>query len=306
MNEVTAELDALVGEGKTPTGFEQIDMNFNLRMRAYIGICMPSMFAHMERRFSMMQLRRDGIAPVLFYVDFHNTNAPLAFARSLLTNHELKLRRSAGERGDRLILDSLTRIRGRRQGGGRDSLGYDPDADELVEAGSAHVLHVLTRPAAPPVERRVVAVPEALQGLREHAWTGDMPDIDSVLAVPEGFVEATGGPDCDRDDIWGLPNTDINQHVNVLEYLMGMENQTSRLLNAASLSLTAHRITRCRVLFRKPFFPGQRFILQARLFCKGDQTFVRGGFYGLDGAGQPEARPHVAASITGELVGAGA
>ncbi len=302
MNEATAALEALIGEGKTPTGFEQIDMNFNLRMRAYIGICMPSMFGHMEKRFSMMQLRQDGIAPVLFYVDFRNTNKPLAFARSLVTNHELRLRRSHGERGDRLILDSTTRIRGRRQGGGRGSLGYDPGADELVEAGSAHVLHVLTRPAAPPAERRVVKVPEPLEGLREHGWEGDLPDIGEVLAVPEGFVECPGGADCEREDVWGLPNTDINQHVNVLEYLMGMENQTTRLLHAASLPLTQHRITRCRVLFRKPFFPAQRFVLRARLYRHDQQTFVSGAFHALDQGGAVDERPHVVSSIAGELV----
>ena len=302
MNETTAELDALIGEGKTPTGFEQIDMNFNLRMRAYIGICMPSMFSHLEKRFSMMQLRRDGIAPVLFYVDFRSTNVPLAFARSLLTAHELRLRRSQDQRGGRLILDSVTRIRGRRQGGGHGSLGYDPDADELVDAGSAHVLHVLTRPAAAPEQRRVVAVPEPLQGLREHAWEGPLPDPESVREVPAGFVEVPVGPDCDHEDVWGLPNTDINQHVNVLEYLMGMENQTSRLLHAAALPLASHRISRCRVLFRKPFFPGQRYVLRARLYCKGSQTFVSGAFHGLDKAGELDKRAHLTASIEGELV----
>lgn len=303
MNEATtAALDVLAGEGKTPTGFEQIDMNFNLRMRAYIGICMPPMFAHMEKRFSMMQLRRDGIAPVLFYVDFRNTNAPLAFARSLLTRHELRLRRSRDARGDRLMLDSTTTIEGRRQAGGRDSLGYDPQAGELVAAGSAHVLHVLTRPAAPAAERRVEAVPEPLQGLCEHAWEESLPDAESVREVPAGFEKVAGDELCDYQDVWGLPNTDINQHVNVLEYLMGLENQTTRLLHAAALPVTAHRITRCRVLFRKPFFPGQRYRMQARLYCRERETFVRAAFHGVDEAGRIDQRPHVAASINGVLV----
>ncbi len=307
MNETTQALDALVGEGKTPTGFEQIDMNFNLRMRAFIGICMPPMFRHMEKRLSMMDLRQQGIAPILFYVDFRSTNAPLAFARSLLTRHEMRLKRSitdadnrpASAGRERLLLDSETRISGRRQAGGRDSLGYHPGADELVDAGSARVLHVLTRPTAPREQRQVIEVPGALSALVEHPHGEALPDVDSVRAVPANYKAVDSGAAGEFRDVWGLPQTDINQHVNVLEYLMGMENQTSRLLDGAGLSLPDHRLTRMQMLFRKPFFPGQRYAIQAGLYRHGDHTLVSGGFHGINAQGEVDAQPFVAGAVEG-------
>ncbi|HYW04953.1 MAG TPA: hypothetical protein VFA86_13525 [Gammaproteobacteria bacterium] len=313
MNDSSEMIDSLTGQAKVPTTFERLDMAFRLRIRGFVGICMPPMFADLERRFPMTGMRRVGIAPVLYFVDFRNTPAPLSFGRSLHTDFTLRLCRSHSDRDgrpvpagtgvERLMFESRTRIRGRLQPGGRANLGYATEDSELVEAGSARVLHVITRPAGPPEQRQVTTVPEALHGLREHAWAEPLPTVEALAEIPEGHEPVdTGGWETYRG-VWGMPNTDINQHVNVLEYIMGLENQYTRQLHAGGLAVKGHRITRARMLFRKPFFPAQPYVIRSQLYRHGPDTMMVGGFYLLGDDGKVAQRPSVFTAMEGVLAG---
>ncbi|HYW91533.1 MAG TPA: hypothetical protein VFA95_03555 [Gammaproteobacteria bacterium] len=311
MDEPGKMIDSLTGQAKVPTTFEQLDMAFRLRVRGFVDICMPPMFGELERRFPMTGMRRLGIAPVLYFVDFRNTSASLSFGRSLHVDFALRLYRShsdhegrpvsPGTGSERLMFESRTRIRGRRQSGGRANLGYATEDSELVEAGSARMLHVITRPAGPPEQRHVTTVPEALHGLREHALAEPLPTVEALAEVPDGYLPVdTGGWETYRG-VWGMPNTDINQHVNVLEYIMGLENQYTRQLHSGGLAVEGHQITRARMLFRKPFFPAQPYVIRSQLYRRGPDTLMVGGFYLLGDDGKVTQRPSVFAAMEGVL-----
>lgn len=301
-------IDALSGAGNVPSHFDHLDMTYRLRMRAFVGICMPPIFSGLEARLKMMSLRKKGYASIMFYLDFTSGATPIAFGRGLTNEHTLKLYRSvtdannqpAGRGTERLLFVSHSVIKARARSHGPEALGYDDGTGEIIEAGRAEIRHVITRPLAPPAERQVTAVPEELRALREHAWDQPWPSVEGLSAVPEGYERFDAGAWQERTDVWGLPNTDINQHVNVQEYIMGAENQFTRLLLAAGLPVARHHIGRARLLFRKPFFPGEGYLLRAQLYRRGDQTRMHGGFYLLEDQ-QPSPRPSAYVAFEGAI-----
>src|SRR5204863_10101352 len=129
----TTPLDAVTGTGETPSHFDCLDMSYRLRMRAFVGICMPPIFATLNTDLKMMSLRKKGIAQIMFYLDFKSGAPPIAFGRKLTVQHTMKLHRSitddnnrpARSGTERLLLDSRSVIRGQARSHGTDSLGFD-------------------------------------------------------------------------------------------------------------------------------------------------------------------------------------
>jgi hypothetical protein len=303
MSQQSAILDAITGGGDTPSQFDHIDMSYRLRIRAYIGICMPPIFMSLNEHLKMMEMRKQGIASIMFSLDFVNGATPIAFGRKLRTTHTLKLCRSITDRNnqpvqsgtERLMFVSDSIITARARSHGHESLGFDDGSGEIVEAGRARILHVLTKPVAPPAERQVTTVPDSLRSLKEHAWDEPLPSVEGMSQPPHGYQRVDVGAWAERRDVWGMPNTDINQHVNVQEYIMGGENQFSRVLRGAGMPLEKHRIARARFLFRKPFFPGQEYMIRAQLFRRDASTHMQAGYYLLEnGAASSRASTFVA------------
>jgi len=290
MSQQSALLDAITGGGDTPSQFDHIDMSYRLRIRAYVGICMPPIFMSLNEHLKMMEMRKQGIASIMFYLDFVNGATPIAFGRKLRTSHTLKLYRSITDRNnqptssgtERLMFVSDSIITARARSHGSESLGFDDGSGAIVEAGRARILHVLTKPVAPPSERQVTVVPESLQNLKEYTWNEPLPSVESMSEPPAGYTRVDAGPWAERHDVWGMPNTDINQHTNVQEYIMGGENQFTRALRGAGLPVERHRIDRARFLFRKPFFPGQEYMIRAQLYQRDARTHMQAGYYLLD------------------------
>ena len=57
-------LDALTGAGETPAHFDHLDMNYRIRMRAFVGICMPPIFTTLNTHIKMMPLRNKLLPPL--------------------------------------------------------------------------------------------------------------------------------------------------------------------------------------------------------------------------------------------------
>lgn len=298
MSQQNHPLDALTGVTEITPHFEHLDMSYRLRMRAFVGMCMPPIFTSLNAHLQMMSLRRNGIAPISFYLDFAAGAVPIAFGRALANEQTIRLYRSVTDENnqpapagtERLMFVSRSIINGRTRTHGHDALGFDDGTGAVVEAGAAEIMHVITRPLAAPGERQVTAVPEELRVLKEHRWEKPLPSVQNLSTPPEGYERVDAGAWEERAGVWGMPNTDINQHVNVQEYVMGGENQFTRLLHAARLSVVRHRIARARLLFRKPFFPGEPYVIRAQLYRRGKLTRMQAGFQ-LAGSGQTSPRP---------------
>jgi hypothetical protein len=300
--------DYLEGRGETRISFEEIDQRYTLKMRAFIKVCMPPIFQDLERRARMFKMRQRGIAPIMFHLVFENTPTPLVFNSRLETEHKVSLRRSVtpdakapGGETVRLLLEMESRLTGRPGSGDADTLGFERGAGPPVPAGSMRALHVITRPVAAPGERQVTEVPEELRSLRVRPFDGPLPGPEALAQVAAGFAPVAAGPWEEYTSVWGLPNTDINQHVNVHEYICGMENHFSRLLFAARQPVERHRIARTELIFRKPFFPGDLYRIRGRIWLNGGKTLLVGAFHKAAAEGQVDERPSVAVRMEGEV-----
>ncbi len=305
-----ALMDQFEGSGKDRISFEEIDQRYHLKMRAFVKLCMTPVFADLERRFRISAMRDRGIVPIMFHLAFENTDIPIVFLSVARMTHQVRLCRSITPRPEgppveRLLLDMRIQIHARRGSGDPASLGAEERETPEVEVAQMRGLQVLTRPVAPPGERQVTEVPEELAPLREHPFEEPFPVPEHLAGIPPGFVAAPPGPFPLYDTVWGLPNTDVNQHVNVHEYIFGMENHFARRLHGAGLPLAKHRIAKAQLLFRKPFFPGDTVRIQGPLLVQGSHTLLIGGFHrlggGSQGDGAPEAVPAVAVRMEGVL-----
>jgi hypothetical protein len=304
-----APLPFVSGSGTRRLAFEDLDQRGNLQIRALIGLCMPPVFADLEQRFDLLGLRKQGTSPIMFFLQFETLAQPLPFLGRMTLDYRVHLRRSvlagppgsAAGRVERLLLDMEIDVRGPQGSGDPAQLGAGALSERLVPAGRMRGVHVITRPVAAPGERQVRDVPAELRGLQEQPWEGPYPSTELLEALPAGFRERAAGPWQELRSVWALHNTDVNQHVNVHEYIMSMENHFARMLFGASLPLARHRIARMEILFRKPFFMGDAHGLRGRLFTSGRRTLLLGGLHRVEPEGGLEPRPAVFARMEGEL-----
>ena len=147
----------------------------------------------------------------------------------------------------------------------------------------------------------MIEVPEPLRGLKEHAFEGEYPSIESMSKVDSGFQEQNVGSWNEFRSIWALHNSDVNQHVNVNEYIHLMEGHFARMLWAAKMPVGRHHILHSESLYAKPGFIGQPFGIHAKLFIKGDNTLLLGGFHTVEPDGKLSPRPSVFLRMQGAL-----
>jgi hypothetical protein len=263
------------------------------------------MFEDLERKFRMFALRKKGIVPIMFYLDFQVTPVPLAFGRDVETEYEVGVYRTAAEERTgappRLLLDLRTVLKAHRGSGSAATLGFEKRKGPLQEVGGGQVLQVFTRPLAPAGERGVSELPEELEAFNVLPWQAPYPTVETMGEEPPDFREVEPGAWRQFTSAWGLGNTDVNQHVNVEEYIAHAEDHFSRLVLAAGLPLARHCIRRTQLVFRKPFFCGEAFGMQGRLWVKDAQTRFIGGFHNISPEGEWTQRPNVAARYDGEL-----
>ena len=298
-------MDALIGGGEDRVSFEDVDQQFHLKIRALIPLCMPPIFRQWEKMLQISTMRDEGIVPIMFRLHFETYPNPLAFTGKLATHHQVRLARcitpaGAGQEADeRLLLDMQIDVEGAEIGSGQMALGGANSTGRMVPAGLMRGVHVITRPMAPPSGRRVVEVPRQLREMKEHAWQGPYPSMEDMLEIPAGFTPANTGTWAEQPSVWGLSNTDINQHVNVLEYIAHLENHFSRMLHGAGLPVDRHRTAVADFHFRKPSFQGDAHVIRAQLWVSGNRTLMLGGFHLVSPSGEVDTR----ATVFGRLEG---
>jgi hypothetical protein len=304
-------MEQFEGSGRFYPSFEELDQRYHLKMRAFVRLVMPPIFIALEKRFALAQMRRRGIVPIMFDLIFENSDVPLILNRPARVDHQVRLRRSLtpqpeGAPLERLLMEMNAQIFAPRGAGDPAALGGEDEGGPEVQVGRLFGYQVFTRPVAPPGERQVTGTPEELAELKVHPFDAPFPAPEHIAQIPPGFSPAPPGPFPHLDTVWGLPNTDVNQHVNVQEYVFGMENHFARRLHGAGLPQARHRIARTELLFRKPFFAGELVRIQGPLLVNGARTLLIGGFHRLDAKGVPEARPSAAVRMEGVLDGPGA
>jgi hypothetical protein len=173
--------------------------------------------------------------------------------------------------------------------------GAAPPSEARALAGRVYAEHVLTRPFAPPGERRVTALDfEGAPVVRESRPA--LSPIAEIARVP-GAARALE-PAMRLDPLlvtFGLVHTDGNRHVNSLAYLRLFEEAALRRfadLGRKELVLSRH----LEIAYRKPCFAGQRTRVALRAFELGERLGIAGVL--VDAADVPTeealdaARPH--------------
>lgn len=308
-----APLDCLEGKGGGTLGFDELDQDYQLKIRSMIRVCMPPVFSDLERRFDLKALRAGGTIPVMFFLQFETYPQSLAFGGALEVDYRLWLRRSVSppppgrgaEPVQRLLFDMDIAVNAEEGAEHRHQFGAAETSGRIVPAARMRGAHVITRPLAPPDRRQVTEVPAELAGLAEHAWEGPFPTVDMLGHAPEGYTALPAGDWQELRSVWALHNTDINQHVNVQEYITALENHYARQLFAAGLPVARHRIARTDILFRRPSFMGESHAVRGQLYVDGNRTVFLGGVYRVLPDGNVDAKPSVFTRMEGELSPAG-
>ena len=305
-------LDCLEGTGEARAAFPDLDQHFFLKPRAYVDVCMLPAFKHLARVADLFAMRREGVYPIMFYMTIEPSDVPLVFGSPLSVDYEVRLRRyrpnpsATAEEGapasDRFLLDNRFNVSGKRGSGKAEEMDAGRADAPLEPVGRARIVQVLTRPLAPPGQRQVTELPKGFRVLREHPWDEPYPTWQRLGGVPEGFAETSLEPQ-PHESVWGVANSDINQHITLTEYIGKMEDHLSRMLHAGGLPLRRHRVRRVETLFMKPFFAGEPYRVTGRLWCAGQETLMLGGIQhqsAQDGTWPPlDSRPAVFIRLEG-------
>ncbi len=280
------------GELTLPLAFEDLDMHGRLKTVSVVHLGAPPVFGAFERNFDMASMRSHGIALIMFSMQLQTGLVPLAFDPGVKTRYRCRLLRYEGAHphkpeGKPVIrwgIEMHSEIWARELQKDKDTqtghLGCKGKAGEWIQAGVLHAYHIITRPVAPPEARHLDEAPKALNTLAIHPWPGNYPDIAALqtMALEPGETLAPL-PKAQRPLLtFGMHQSDVNQHVNVHEGLRALENASTTLLYQAGQPVENWCTDNIHVLFRAPFFPGQRAQVRVegqvnpasgRVLCKG-------------------------------------
>ncbi len=290
--------------------FDDVDQQYRLKIRAFINLCMPAILRDLERDMALNEMRSSGVVPIMFALSFETYANHLGFKGRIETEHTVRLCRDVQAKPkdgsqppvERLLVDMNIDIAAQTARYDPHALGGAELSSDTVPAGRMRAVHVLTKPTAPAGQRGVTQVPTALSGLVVHSWDEPYPSVEGLQAVPTGYEPHDSGEWREQRTVWGLSNTDINQHVNVVEYITNIENHFARMLHGARLAVVEHRVERTDILFRKPSFMGDVVVMRGDLYTNGEQTLLLAGFYSVDNDGEVNSRPNVFARISGRML----
>lgn len=219
--------------------------------------------------------REQGVLPILRRIVIEGAEGP--FSPHVPIEYEGTWRLAREANGDRILLNMWLEAMAPHAA----AFGPAPASDaERVLVGRVFAEHVVTRPFAPPTERKVTRldvpglppVPED-----EH----EAPPAEALLVGRSLAVVA--------EHRFGRMHTDSNQHVNSLVYPRMFEEAVVR---AGVDSLLARAL---ELRYRKPFFGGER----ASLAIEVGSGAAVGAFAPIDAAAAPEngAKPSCTAAM---------
>jgi hypothetical protein len=293
--EISLEDGVLVRHGFQSVDVGDIDQNRNLKIRMFIGPGLRPVFEDMQARLQFRQMGIDeGVAPGQYYQEFEAYPRVYGYDEELRTELRVSLQSAlvAAREGaaERLVVETRGELQSRVVTGPARAVGFEPPLGEFAVAGRSRVIHMLTRPKAPPGERAVTEVPRQLEFLTPQAFEGDFPTIEILARVPDGYCPASPEGAAPVRGVWTMANSDVFQHVHAREYLYAMENRMGALAADADLPLDQISATRARVIFRRPSLVGERYELRCALFRQDDKLMALGSYHSVV-AGNADDRP---------------
>jgi hypothetical protein len=228
-----------------------------------------------EGEAKLESLQAQGILPILRRIVIVGERGPFSALVPIHCEGTWRLAREEG--GERLLLNMWLDAFAPTA----TSFGPRPVPDAgRVRVGRVFAEHVVTRPFAPPGERKVTRL-----------------DLPGVPPIPEDAhpLEAAEALVAERalaragEHRFGMMHTDSNQHVNSLVYPRLFEDAVVRSLAdrddvRAPGALLARAVD---LRYRKPFFSGDRASLASCVEPAEDGVLAIGAFTPAEGAGRP-------------------
>ncbi|MBX3214606.1 MAG: hypothetical protein KF850_21395 [Labilithrix sp.] len=187
-----------------------------------------------------------GVLPILRRIVLAGEAGPFSAQVPIRYDGTWRLARETD--GDRIFLDMW--LDASAQIGSTHAQPPGPDAERVL-VGRVYAEHVVTRPFAPPAERKVTRL--------------DLPGIPAVpedthpFEAAEDLVAGHALTDA-AEHTFGMLHTDSNQHVNSLVYPRLFEEAVVRVLaRPGDVPAPSALLVRAMELrYRKPFFAGDR------------------------------------------------
>jgi hypothetical protein len=240
-----------------------------------------------------------GIVPILSRFVLEGAPGPFSANVPVEAEGTCQLARVGEGKDARYVLDMWAELYGVI---GR-TYGSVKRAGERALAGRVWAEHVLTRPFAPPAERRVTSLDYA-GAPAVSAARAPSPSHEALACVPEGAMPLEPVRRIDPVPItFGLVHTDSNMHVNSLVYLRMFEEAALRRL--AQLGKGSAVLGRTLdIAYRKPCFAGQTMFVVEQAFEQNGKLGMAAALVEAKDAENEDAlknaRPHVYARTTFE------
>jgi hypothetical protein len=267
-------------KGTYPLRFEDLSQDGRVHMGPIVASIGAAIWEPMLwREPSVMSLHQAGIRPIFTRLVLEVGSAQLELGTKLAAEGVYELAHEPDGKGAaaRLFLNMWTNV------------WAEPDKRRAERAfvGRLFAEHQLTRPHAPPEERRVKELP----GLPLPSSIYRAAKGDSLLELEPGaeWIEPEARLDA-APAVFGLSHTDSNRHTNSLVYprLFG----EAALRRFAELGVSTKTLpVRLHISFRKPFFAGDRAEIRLRAFRADGQHGAVGTFSAPPRAGSNAASP---------------
>jgi hypothetical protein len=231
---------------------------------------------------------RTGALPILTRMVAVGAGGPIGIAQPVSVRGSVQLAHGIGANGavDRLFLNMWLRFQGKK------GSTYDPQPQgkgETIDLGRLLVEHTVTRPFGAPDKRKVLKLEaEGLPEVPPERY--DARPFDEILLLPKGVraLDDDLVPDV-VPVIFGVRQTDSNQHVNSLVYIERFEDAALRRFADRGLDVAVMPY-HYEIGYRKPAFAGDRLRIALRAFSGEGRAGAVGVF--LPDGGDAAAKPY--------------
>ncbi len=224
--------------------YEDITQDGRLVLTSMMQGIGASVWRAMSKQIAPEAFAKEGILPILRRLVIVGEGGPASV--NLPVEYEGTWRFAREKGGDRIFLLMWMEARAPVA----STYGPRPEKDApRVRVGRIFAEHVVTKPFAPPAERKVTRLPDA-------TGVAPVPRLEHAFETAEALVESASLESA-GEVAFGMMHTDSNQHVNSLVYPRVFEEALVRRGIGAKLLSRA-----IEMRWRKPFFAGERAAIQ--------------------------------------------
>ena len=84
-------LAVLEGVGELPASFWELDMHNHLKLKSFVPLGMPFVFRNLHKTFNLFTMRKRGLVPIVYHMDFRSMLVPVAFGSQVQSRHAVKV-----------------------------------------------------------------------------------------------------------------------------------------------------------------------------------------------------------------------